>query len=323
MMKTKIELLWDELRNKRDTSLITNSEFLLLRVNTKGSHIINAGIADSGKLMLALEVDIRPPDIGLETRSLVYFRHQRANGKWLMVLRLDGDELEQVFGRLCQDLIDEAEQVITQTKLISLFQNRLSLWKKLFQMGNNGCLEKYQVKGLIAELLALQSLLGDTNDQMEEAVYAWVGPLKRDQDFVFVDRAIEVKAIAPSVEHVGISSIDQLDSKDPLELWIFTLQDASPSDLTSICIIDLVTDLEGQLAKAGHRLLSQFRRLLLESGYIEQECYEAYRFNLKECSKYHVVEGFPRLTHLSLPTGIARASYSIALSAMDPFRQGE
>lgn len=66
-----------------------------------------------------------------------------------------GLDLEQVFGRLCQDLIDAAAKVATEAALVSLFRERLLLWKRLFRDGGSGFLQKFQIKGLIAELLAL------------------------------------------------------------------------------------------------------------------------------------------------------------------------
>jgi len=322
-MKTKVELLWHELSDQLRREPIGKGEFRLLRIAPECEHHIAAGIDASGKVLLAVEVDSRPPDVDVETRALEYFRHQRSRGKWLMVLRLVGDALEQVFGRLCQDLADEASLVVSQAALIQLFQQRLMLWKKLFQSGNNGCLEKYQVKGLVAELIALQTLFGENPDSMAAAVFAWVGPLKRDQDFIFPDGAIEVKAIAPSADYVGISSEDQLDTSMPLELWVYFLQDASPADDGSICIIDLVAALECQLAEAGSEALSRFRSLLLEVGYIEQECYEECCFNLIGNSRYEVTEHFPRLINQDLPQGVSKVSYAITVMAMESFRLGK
>lgn len=317
---TKIESLWQKVREEIHQSPIGDNEFKLIRLDPDSPHNLTAGIDGMGNLMLAAEINSRPPDIDVGTRALEYFRHQRSGGNWLMVLRLIGEGLDQVFGRLCQDLIDEAVHAPSQAALIKLFQRRLLLWKKLFQQGGNGCLEKYQIQGLMAELLALESLLARENSSVMDTVMAWTGPLKKDQDFIFSDHSIEIKAISPKVDKVGISSVSQLYSDGSLELWIYLLREAASDGDTALGIMDLIARLENRLALNCPDALPVFRGLLLEAGYVEQECYESSCFNILGLEKYRVSEGFPRLIPDDIPQGISDISYSISLAELDPFK---
>ena len=319
-MTTKIETLWLKLRRDGASDYLEHTDFRLIRLDPESVHNIQAGMDGSENVMLALEINSRPPELEIGTKALEYFRHQRADGSWLMILRLLRNDLEQVFGRLCQDLVDECVNVHSQAALIKFFKQRLLLWIKLFQSGNNGCLEKFQIKGLMAELLALQSLLKQFPDSLTDTVMAWTGPLKSDKDFMFSDRAIEVKAIAPTVERVKITSIKQLKpSCTPLQLWIYTLREAALDGRHSICLIGLINQLEGMLVNATEGLLV-FRERLLEAGYVEQECYESACFNIMNRECYQVTEEFPRLREEDIHEGISDVTYSIELSVMAPFK---
>lgn len=317
---TKIESLWQKIREEILLSPIGNDEFKLIRLDSDSPHNLTAGVDGAGNLMIAAEINSRPPDIDVGTRALEYFRHQRSGGNWLMVLRLTGEGLEQVFGRLCQDLVDEAGRAPSQAALVKLFQRRLLLWKRLFQQGNNGCLDKYQIKGLMAELLGLESLISRENASIMDTVMAWTGPLKKDQDFIFSEYAIEIKAISPTSGKVGISSVFQLASTVSLQLWIYLLREAAPDSQTALGIMDLIARLESRLAQSCPDALPVFRGLLLEAGYVEQECYESFSFNIMGLEKYAISEGFPRLNPVDIPAGISDISYSISLAEIEPFK---
>lgn len=295
-----------------------NGGFRLLRLDPEYPFSIFAGVDDSGNVLLAIGVDSRPPNINVGTQALDYFRQQRAGGSWLMVLRLIRSGLDPVFGRLCQDLVDAAASVPSQAALIKLFSERLLLWQKLFQHGNSGCLDKHQIKGLMAELLSLEYLLTEKPDTMTETAMAWTGPLGADQDFIFGDRAIEIKAISPSSDKVSISSVGQLEALVPMELWIYVLRESSSGENDCICLIELTTRIESQLSGCPEGL-SIFRERLLTVGYIEQEFYESACFNLMATNKYSISEGFPRLTGVGVPLGVSDISYSISLPAIDSF----
>ncbi|OIQ99426.1 hypothetical protein GALL_185230 [mine drainage metagenome] len=320
---TKIESLWQELRQKSVGESLMEGDFRLVRLAVESLHNIQAGMDGAGNVLLAIEINSRPPEIDIGTKALEYFRHQRAGGSWLMVLRLTRNELEQVFGRLCQDLVDAAALVPSQAALINLFKQRLLLWKKLFQSGNAGCLEKFQIKGLMAELLALRSFLKSSQGGMADIVFAWTGPRKTDQDFVFSDLAVEVKAVAPTADRVGIASIEQLESATtPIQLWIYYLREAAPDENNCLCLMGLIAELESLLYSAPNGLLV-FREHLLEAGYVEHECYESACFNIMKREKYLVAAGFPRLSTSIVPNGVTDISYSLALSAIAPFRIAE
>lgn len=315
----KIEELWGEIASDHKGQGVSEGEYLLRLLDPEAPFIFFAGIDSSNNLLIAIEINSTPPDLNLESESLGYFRNRRKSGTWLMGLRLDNIELAPVFGRLCQDLIDAALKMPSQAALVNFFKDRLDLWKKLFLNSHGGLLEKYQIKGLIAELIALEYLLMSLEDSMLTTLMAWAGPEGADQDFIFNDRAIEVKAISTSSTKVGISSIEQLDSILPMELWIYVLKDSSGDTGVDLNLISQVLKIE-QILSTQPKAVNIFKDKILQAGYVENVFYEKYCFSVLSHGKYRISEFFPRLSRKPLPIGILEATYSISISAIDQYR---
>jgi hypothetical protein len=318
-MTTRIEALWEEIRQDSVRHRIAQGEYKLVRLDPGYPHDIFAGMDGSGYVMLALSVSSRPPTIDADSRALNYFRQQRAGGRWLMALRLTGLGLEQVFGRLCQDLVDAAVCVPTEAALIALFRERLTLWKRLFSQGTSGLLQKHQIKGLVAELLALEAFITEKSETPGSSVASWTGPSGSDQDFVFPDRAVEIKGISPSADKVSIASPEQLAPPVPMELHVFILREGIPEEPGSFNLVTLTLRIENLLAQLPYALTA-FRQKLLEAGYVEHEYYRSTCYTLTEARRYAVSENFPRISRAMLPQGVSDLSYSILLSSIVPFR---
>src|SRR6185437_10870251 len=169
------ETVWEELVDTSEHCPVGADKFILRRIDPTAEFDIYAGIDAAANRMLAVGVYKRPPMIKLDSAALDYFRQQRVNGNWLMALRLKQPALAEVFGQLCQDLIDATVNVTGEANLIALVQARLELWMKLFANGHTGLLEPYQIKGLVAELLVFDSLLQEGNRSQLEVAHAWVG----------------------------------------------------------------------------------------------------------------------------------------------------
>ena len=318
-MMTKIEELWrDALQQARNKPIEANG-FRLTRMAPESRFDIYAGVDSSSFVLLAIGIHARPPNIATDSSSLDYFRQQRKDGSWLMVLRLRQNGLETVFGRLCQDLADAAEGVPDEKALVVLFRERLNLWKKLFQHGGSGFLQPHEIKGLIAEMLVLELLIRDGERDVHETVSGWIGPLGADQDFMYSDRAIEVKAIGPGAESISISSLEQLDCAVPMDLNLATLRPATPGELGAIGLNALAARIEGMIAKSPEAL-NIFKERLLEARYVEHEFYETVLFEPTSISAYSVRDTFPKLVRDMVATGIVGASYSIGIDSIADFR---
>ena len=318
-MMTKIEELWrDALQQARNKPIEANG-FRLTRMAPESRFDIYAGVDSSSFVLLAIGIHARPPNIATDSSSLDYFRQQRKDGSWLMVLRLRQNGLETVFGRLCQDLADAAEGVPDEKALVVLFRERLNLWKKLFQHGGGGFLQPHEIKGLIAEMLVLELLIRDGKRDVHETVSGWIGPLGADQDFMYSDRTIEVKAIGPGAESISISSLEQLDCAVPMDLILATLRPATPGEPGAIGLNALAARIEGMIAESPEAL-NIFKERLLEARYVEHEFYETVLFEPTSIAAYSVRDTFPKLVRDMVPPGIVGATYSIGIDSIADFR---
>lgn len=319
---TKIEELWQSIRQESSAGLSADDGWKLLRLNPQHPFDIYAAVDVNGLAVLAIGTSAPPPSIDGDTGALGYIRFQRSGGRWLMGLRLAGAGLEGVFGRLCQDLADAAAGVSTEAALVALFRERLTLWKRLFRDGGSGLMQKFQIKGLLGELLALEDFMRARAADPLQALMAWTGPAGADQDFLFSDHAVEVKAVSAGASSVGISSAGQLQCVVPLQLRIGILRDAAPEEPAALTLPRLVARIE-QLLAASPGGTTLFRDKMLEAGYVEHEYYRSIAFSLLETCHYSVEPGFPRIVPASLPAGIPEVSYSILFAAIEEFRVSE
>ena len=318
-MMTKIEELWRDAVQQARTKPIEANGYRLTRMAPESRFDIYAGVDSSSFVLLAIGIHVRPPNIATDSSSLDYFRQQRKDGSWLMVLRLRQNGLETVFGRLCQDLVDAAEGVPDEKALVILFRERLNLWKKLFQHGGSGFLQPHEIKGLIAEMLVLELLLRDGQRDIYETVSGWVGPLGADQDFMYADLAIEVKAVGPGADSISISSLEQLDCTVAMHLVLATLRPATPGEPGAIGLNALAARVEGMIAESPDAL-NTFKERLLEARYVEHEFYETVLFEPMSISAYSISDTFPKLIRDMVPAGIVSASYSIEIDSIAEFR---
>lgn len=315
----QIEALWQAIRQEAAIDRIAEGEFKLVRIDPSHPFEIYAGMDGAGSVMIAVGVTSRPPLIDADTGAVSYIRVPRAGGSWIVALRLGVAELEQVFGRLCQDLIDAATHVATETALVALFRERIVLWKRLFRDSSSGLLQKFQIKGLVAELLALETFLYAQAEDPALPLMSWLGPSGADHDFRFVDRAVEIKAVSPGAEKVSISSVEQMCADVPLELRLYVLRESSPSELGAISLPILVSRIEHRLS-AHLPLLSIFRSKLIEAGYVEHEYYLNVAFTVIAIQRYSVGENFPRIVSSELHNAITDVTYSIRLPAIAQFQ---
>ena len=311
-MKTSIERAWVAASNRAGVSPAKDGGFIIFLVDEKAGRNIYGGVDSEGNLLLAIEMGNIPPVIEIRSSALDYLRQERKGGEaWLMVFRLRRIELASVFGRLCQDLIDEIQGLVGDAALLSEVRKRIALWQRLFEISGRGLLADFQIKGLLAELLFLESQLSAGREPLEAAT-GWVGPSGGDQDFLFSERSFEIKAIAPNAEGVTISTLQQLDSKVPLRLSVWTMRPASPSEPRAETLNELVARIEEAFAPVP-AALQLFRDAMLEAGYVVHPYYSEIAFEPMHTEEFPVLEAFPRLTQSSVPSGVTAATYVVSL----------
>lgn len=247
-------------------------------------------------------VDLRNGDIAGKQRFVLTLAHH-----------IDSD----LFLGLCETLIASLKEVTDPATALAVALAHLKRWKAFLAGRNARLLSPEEVRGLLGELHVLRRLYQDTLPQAA-AVDAWLGPDDSHQDFIFGDRAIEVKSLSGRERStVRISSEDQLESTLP-ELFLLTqrLSDMPDAD-QALSLNGMVSLIERELSVVD--AIEQFGDKLAGMGYAILAEYDRPRFVVSGLQGYRVAEGFPRLIRSEVPTGITRVAYEIMLEAVAPF----
>jgi hypothetical protein len=241
------------------------------------------------------------------------------NERTVLRVVLEDDRLLEIFAVLSADLVDAAVGETTVAAALRRCIDRICLWQGLFERLPAEGLSDERQRGMVGELLVLETLLLPHLDALV-AVTAWVGPDPAHQDFIHGGTAVEVKTgLTKRHARIMIANEKQLDERPHRALVLAYLRlDESATRGESLPIV--VSRLRGLLAgdSAASRLFDD--RLML-GGYLDVHApnYLPNRWRLLS-SRFFRIEGkFPRLTEANLPPGVGDISYSIIADDLSPF----
>lgn len=228
---------------------------------------------------------------------------------WLALTRKESGSVE-LFVAMVGDVVGalDTEAASSEGRLLTIFLGRVRAWQEFMRKGIQG-LEPEAEIGLIGELSFLSSMMA-AGIPASLAVESWMGPLDGIQDFEVGTGAVEVKATLSATGFPAkIGSLEQLDDsiRQPLFLAGVRLsQTASGRNLP-----EFVEHVRGIL-KADAEALRLFADRLLAAGFFAAHA-DRYsrRFSIVGTRVVEVGEGFPRLTHGTVPDGIRSARYEI------------
>lgn len=239
-------------------------------------------------------------------------------GKQNLVLMLERQIDADLFCSLCESLVESLRPVYSSDAALNVALTHIKRWKTFLAGRNARLLSPEEIRGLYAELTVLRWLYQAGVEQIQ-AVSAWTGADKVQQDFVFTGCAVEVKSISGSDRStVRISSEDQLESiLDNLFLLICRLRDAN-EDEQAHSLNALVELIDSELGDA--EAIQEFARKLGAYGYVPAQEYDKPRFVVAATDVYRVVEGFPRIIRSDLSAGVTRVNYQIEIEHLVPYR---
>jgi hypothetical protein len=244
----------------------------------------------------------------------VDLRQDEVPGQQRLVLTLARHVDTDLFQGLCNTLIDRLREITDSATALSVTLAHLKRWKAFLSGRNARLLSLEEQRGLFGELHTLRLLYASTLSK-PGAVDAWCGPDDLHQDFIFGNRAIEVKTLSGRERSsIRISSEDQLEAVvDDLFLLTLRLSELPDSD-RALSLNDLVAEVEKELA--GEGALEVFSDKLAGMGYAHLREYDFPRLAVTKTQGYRVVEPFPRLIRSRLPEGIMKVAYDIKLEAI-------
>ncbi|MDH0029499.1 PD-(D/E)XK motif protein [Aeromonas caviae] len=234
-------------------------------------------------------------------------------GRQHLVLTLERHVDRDLFEGLCQTLAFALQHATDSASALAVSQAHIRRWKT-FLMGRNQRLSAEEVQGLFAEITFLVELL-DKEMPSSTAVESWLGPDRSHQDFIFGNRAVEVKSLSGRERScIRISSEDQLESlNDSLFLRIYLLNSLTDAG-GGRSLNEVVAAVQSRLDEVA--ALEAFERKLAAYGYAPFPDYDEPRFVISGVRSYLITDDFPRLIRSQLPLGIAKVAYDIKLEAI-------
>ena len=253
-------------------------------------------------LLHGINVDIRNGEVAGWQRLILTLAHH-----------VDRD----LFLGLCETLIDSLKDVTDSAAAFAVAIAHLKRWKAFMAGRNARILSPEEVRGLFGELYVLRTLYQDTLSQVA-AVDAWCGPDDSHQDFIFSNRAIEVKSLSGRERStVRISSEDQLESLAD-ELFLLTQRlSIMPDAKHTLSLNGIIALINDELTDA--EAIDQFMEKLGKASYVPLAEYDTPSFIVSAVQGYRVSDDFPRLVRSKLPQGVTRVSYDLELENIEPF----
>lgn len=258
----------------------------------------------------------------ISSKAITIRQGRKDNLRFQIEINLLDKDLDEVFVRMCHDILKFSEVTTDENQALKNFEKRYGQWHNLFENGKSGILTTPEQHGLIGELLFLRSQIIEKSRPIEEAVFGWFGPLNEHQDFSYSEKWYEIKTVMEQGNKIQISSIEQLSRLDPGTLVIYRLVKTSGQskdfDLNKFTLNDLVKNLI-ELLDANERAEQKFQSLLFQSGYIFMEEYDEQVYKLVEEMNFDVDDRFPRLTRQKLSHAILAVSYSLSIEEIKKY----
>jgi hypothetical protein len=308
-MKMQIEELWDVV------SAQTNEPNIFRRVDEHHPLDLYAGIDRDGHRVLLLVTELAPEDLPTAGAVEVVVQ-QREDAEWAVLLRLARPELSELFGRLCQDLVDTT-RTATKPEGAALLMNRLQRWRRLLEPRHERSLSEREVRGLLGELWVLDTLVIPRVGPVI-GIQAWLGPLDAPQDFLVNGSLVEVKTVQPGAHTIPISSAGQLDASTPLFVGVVTLSAADESAVGAFTPALLLARIRARI-DTSDVAINELALRLADVGYDERAAYAKQWYLVLNTAYYRVSEGFPRLTSNNLPSGVTNVTYELGIDAIKPY----
>lgn len=244
---------------------------------------------------------------------------KRKDNQYTLAFKLNDNKFDEMFYILCSDFVESTRNIVNVLDGPRMVVQRYKKWQKLMKTGARLILNQAEIKGLAGELYFLLNKLSP-NVGISEAVRAWTGPDKADQDFRLENCWYEIKTTSPGSETVKISSPEQLDTEMRGELVVLFADRTSPTDSKGVTLNSLYKHIVEEIRNYGEESVSErFANQLSKSGFIPLKEYDDYAFNFSDCWRFDINSDFPCIRRKSLPLSTGKLTYDIILNNIKDF----
>jgi hypothetical protein len=306
-------MTFNELKEKWEAMPVYGNGFLLL---DSAHHVdINIGYEELNQKTLL----IRNSGIVSElpsSKSIAASNYQFADGNWVLSFRLVQNDNEEVFLRLCWDIIESSRD--TTKNIIDFIVQRYLKWQRLMEYKRPSILLPARQKGLMGELVFLAECIKTMG--LQKALDSWCGPEGADQDFIYDDTWTEVKAATMASATISISSLEQLDTDNEGSLMLYRIDKTTDTDANGFTLKDIVQNTR-VLFLDNLKCRELFDLKLFQYGYKDIPEYGKQKYRFCGAEEYRVDGTFPKLTRNNIAYQIISARYAIDLASIAAFRR--
>jgi hypothetical protein len=252
------------------------------------------------------------------TEMIKVFIGQRQDGKYGITFSLNEKSNLDLFIHFCSDMVSFTKRASKQETAADYICSRYLQWLKAFKKNGAHLLSNEEIKGLIGELLFLETKMMPLYGP-EKALESWTGIDATDQDFSCDNTWYEVKSTSSGSPSVTIHSVEQLDTRQTGHLVVITLDKTSDADSSKITLNNMIE----RVIKLIPEKVSQDKLSdrLFDFGYYKDESYDHIGFKFNGMAMYRVDEEFPCLRKNQLPTSVQNVKYGLTLAAIENFRE--
>lgn len=225
-----------------------------------------------------------------------------------------------LYNDLTISLYNRIKDVTTPEVYTTEFISSFHKWAEFFDDVQINRLSESEVKGCFGELIMLNWFLDNiTTIETDEILKAWQGPYQRPQDFIFPNHNVEVKTKNIEEVNIQISSEFQLQEEIGKGLRLGVVDVRLTDD--GITIQELINSVKTKiLTKEGD--LSIFLKALGKARLVgtNLDQYESYKWQPLTITIYEcTTNGFPKLVHSNLQTGLSNLKYNLNTSVLNTF----
>lgn len=232
-------------------------------------------------------------------------------------------ELKEIFTMFIEDIIEKLGPVAEPQEALTLINQRVNYWKKLFSKATGEFLSADKQRGLFGELFFLSLLLQNSSNH-QEALHSWRGAESANQDFAKDGNAVEIKTTKANNPSVYVSNEQQLDftAWDHLFLGLISVTETTGNQNSLVAIIEEIKD----LINHDPELTEEFETRLEHAGVSGDmiENYNEISYSVNNVRFFKIQNGFPVILKGNLLSdAIYNVKYQIDISSCGPFEVPE
>ena len=228
-------------------------------------------------------------------------------------------ELMDIFTMFIEDIIEKLYTITESQQALSVINQRVNYWKKLFSRATGELLSAEKQRGLFGELFFLRLLMQNSPNH-NEAMLSWRGMESANQDFARNRNAVEIKTTKANSSSVHISNERQLDFTewDLLFLGLISVTETTGRQNSLAGIIEEIKDLVNHDLQLIREFETRLERAGISGDMIEN--YDEISYSVNNRRFFRVQEGFPLILKGNLGSeAIYNVKYQIDISSCNPF----